>query len=84
VRPQSRIQLRPMSKPPLRTCSPSTSALVNTDGACSRAPASSSPSKAYSMALEAVMTARPRPPNCSPIPMPVPARAVMPRSNAPA
>jgi hypothetical protein len=64
--------------------SPSTSALVNTDGACSRASVSWSPSKAYSMALEAVMTARPRPPNCSPMPIPVPARAVMSRSNAPA
>jgi hypothetical protein len=36
------------------------------------------------MALEAVITARPRPPNCSSIPTPVPALAVMPRSNAPA
>jgi hypothetical protein len=63
---------------------PSTSALVNTDGASVWVSASSSPSKAYSMALDAVITARPRPPNCSSIAMPVPALAVMPRSNAPA
>ena len=64
---------------------------MNTEGVGSEASASSSPSKAYSIALDAVITARPRPPavitrlpNCDPIPTSFPALGVIPCSNAPA
>src|SRR6516225_5495678 len=63
--------------------SPSTRALVNTDGDASRLSASSPASKAYSIALDAVITARPRPPNCCSIPTSVLALGIRPRSNAP-